>query len=180
MAKVIDLQNGDIIKARVNSLPIVYHYGIVIDDKGSDILIIHNTPNKKNEVGGGINIDTLSNWTLTRTIVSKQASKSSKESISRIVKLNASKPFNLINWNCEHFVFLAAFNEKKSPQLTGFIWLVLFILLGIFVLKHEKIRDPKKIALTGLLIVSFYFTFQESTDKAKVLKQFVKQRPRAS
>jgi len=146
-------ETGDLIKARVKKWPFIFTYGFVVLDNGRPT-VWHNTPNEKNEAGGNIVVHDLDTWTRSRTIVSVKKTNVSESRIREVSNDKINKPFNLLTWNCEHYVFLIRDKAHRSPQLSAFIWYA-GILLFILTTKYRKLlKSPASFALGTLFIVS--------------------------
>ena len=113
-------ETGQVIKASVNKLPFINHYGIVFISDGQT-LVVHNTPNERNKYGGNIQLDSLEKFLSSRTIETVYQTKITREKILKEVDNSVSKPFNLFNWNCEHFVWKVWKGYPLSPQLINWM-----------------------------------------------------------
>lgn len=127
------LQHGDIIKTQGTAVfPFVLHYGVVIQN-GQNTDVMHNTP----DVGGTL-IEPLDSFLQTRRIVS--VSRSWLNSLSREELLQryamARGRFDLISYNCEHFVERMQGNSIMSFQVVFWTIVALcafFYLLYLFI-----------------------------------------------
>jgi hypothetical protein len=120
-------QTGDIITARIDLLPVIYHKGVILI-KGPEIYVCHNTPNKVNESGGNIVIEKLSDFIKSRTIVGLERTSITASELEQAIKANNTKQFDLINYNCEHFISSIK-GPTQSSQLK--FWIAA---LGLFVI----------------------------------------------
>jgi hypothetical protein len=118
---LLGLKTGDIIYARVIKFPIIAHIGIVIVENDS-VVVYHNTPKGFNSIGGSILINTFDDWIKTRTILSITPSDITADSIKQLTNENLKRKFDLIRFNCEHYVYLLKDGKPKSPQLWR--WLI--------------------------------------------------------
>jgi hypothetical protein len=110
-------QTGDILTARVNSLPLILHRGLVVVDYDG-IYVWHNTPMKENQFGGSVVREPLETWLYDRQVVSVEKTNLTKDDIESVSFAIKEKPFHLFNFNCEHYVYGIKGNKAKSPQLT--------------------------------------------------------------
>lgn len=124
---------GDIVTARVNSLPILFHKGIIINDSDS-LFVYHNTPTGKNQFGGSIVKETLESFTKTRKIISSEKAGIDYTKIKQLSYDLRFVKFNLLNFNCEQYVSLIKENTLKSPQL---LFWTMTILVSCFIRKRK-------------------------------------------
>lgn len=109
-------RSGQIIKASVNLLPGVYHYGIIINEN-KDVYVLHNTPFRSAVK------DTLSDFLKSRKLTSLLDSDliyCTNDGIEDRFKAQCSKSYDLFNYNCEHFIDCMLDREEKSEQLLFF------------------------------------------------------------
>lgn len=118
-------KSGQLIKAKVDSLPFIIHYGITIVENNK-VYILHNTP-FYNTI-----IDPFDNWIKTRKIISIQNTKltdiSNKNIIEKFKKI-CFKKYNLLNYNCEHFIDCMLDNKNKSEQINNWFLSGIIILI---------------------------------------------------
>lgn len=153
MDKYKTLKTGDLVKARVNKIPFIFHYGFVLVENGRP-MIYHNTPNQKNEQGGNIIVTDPDTWTRSRTIVSIKATDVTAERIHQVTEKHIKKPFKLLTWNCEHYVFLIKDKTIKSPQLSAFIWYASILLFFLLTKRRQLFKSPASIAIGALSIAT--------------------------
>jgi hypothetical protein len=135
-----DYPTGTVLKASINRLPFVYHYGIVINE-GYGIYIAHNTPNEQNEYGGNVLIDELDTWTESRRIIEAKKTRINAQKIAAHIEKHKDKKFNLIFWNCEHFIFGLTKNRRTSPQLMTWINnLLLFAMIATTIYQNSILK----------------------------------------
>ena len=132
----MEYRTGDIIKARMDRYPFIFHYGIVVVINGK-VNIIHNTPDEKNEYGGNIVCYTPEKFFSTRQLISIQHTKISKERILKVVEQNKSRPFNLLTFNCEHFIYEIKDGIPSSPQVRYWLFNIVGFLLIITTLLNK-------------------------------------------
>ena len=127
--------SGDIIEVKVDNIPLIKHYGIIIVKKGN-VYVLHNTP-----ILGKPTITSYSNFLNSRynPIIIKSSLSGKNEDFIRkkFLKLNQS-PFDIISNNCEHFIDEMLGNNKHSEQLSKYI---IFILLIVFLYSGTKIYN---------------------------------------
>ncbi len=129
-------KTGDIIKGSINKYPFIYHYGIVLI-KDDQVMILHNTPNAKNKLGGNVQFDELPDWLKTRKIANVQRTGISEERIIKYAEKYKARPFNLISFNCEHFIFEIRDGRAHSPQVTETIWNIITVIMVIYTIKNR-------------------------------------------
>ncbi|MEI7505097.1 MAG: hypothetical protein WCJ61_17620 [Paludibacter sp.] len=110
----MEYQTGDIITAKVHGKP--YNHVAIIVVRNAETFIYHNTPANLNEFGGSIIKDTVENFTKTRTINKVVHTALTADFIESQVLEMKTKKFNLIHFNCEHFVYGLTGNAH-SPQM---------------------------------------------------------------
>jgi len=138
---------GTVLKVSDSSkrLPFIFHYGIVLNE-GNGLHVAHNTPGKKNEHGGNIQIDTLKYWKRRRRIIEVTKTKLKTSQITNHIEQHKSKPFNIIFWNCEHFVFSLTKKRNYSPQLMFWVnIIVLFIIIATSIYKKTRLKKRLKL-----------------------------------
>lgn len=117
---LLGLKTGDIIYAKVIKFPLIAHIGIVIAENDS-VVVYHNTPKGLNKIGGSIHINKIDDWLKTREILSITHSDMTMEYIKSLSKENMPRKFDLLKFNCEHYVYLLKDGKPKSPQLWRWI-----------------------------------------------------------
>lgn len=127
------LRTGDIITARVKSLPFLLHKGVVVSDDNS-ISIYHNTPMLKNAYGGNVVKEDITEWQASRYIISIEHTGLSKKFIEQFSYDLRYRPFNLFSFNCEQYISLLKNDWSESPQL--FWW-------GLGIALYLKLKKDK-------------------------------------
>jgi len=135
---VSKLENGDLIKIKARSFPIIYHYGI-IEKKGNDLFIIHNHPKKINSKGGNTVREALEKWVNGREIVSVEKTRLNTNDIEKLYDTLKPYKYDMINFNCEHIVNYAKNNMYASPQVLRWTYISLIGLSVYFFLKNRRI-----------------------------------------
>ena len=149
-------KTGTVIKATVNKFPLISHYGVVLKSGNGSVEIIHNTPNEKNKYGGNIQIDSIDKFLKSRTIDQVFQTKITREKIVKVMGENISRPFHLLSWNCEHFVFKVWKNVSYSPQIINWVKYYVggsFALLSIS--RNKKFNLIYKIV--GVILIIYVF-----------------------
>jgi hypothetical protein len=99
------------------------HRGISVTFPGGWRCIYANSP------GSGVVRQTLQEFALGRRIeTSPISSRLSPHEIVRRAESLLGKPYNLLTWNCDHFVRAAVGHEPESQQLQVVCW----ALIGAF------------------------------------------------
>lgn len=124
----MNFRTGDIITARIRSLPLFLHKGIIVIDDDGSISIYHNTPTEKNSAGGGIIKDSFDDWVLSRDIINVEQTGMTRAYIEQTSYELSDRPFNISSFNCEQYISLLKDGRRKSPQLLQWGLLVLLIL----------------------------------------------------
>lgn len=143
----MEFKTGDIIKASMNKYPFIYHYGIVINIKG-EVRIVHNYPNEKNKYGGSVLICTPEKFFATCKFIQIQRTNTSKERILNIVERYKARPFNLLVFNCEHFVFEIRDGTPSSPQVRQWIYNIISFLVIITTLLKKTLKSERFLLLS--------------------------------
>lgn len=129
------MQSGDLIKARVKIFPLLFHYGIVTIRNGS-IFIMHNTP------GRGTVIDSLDDFLLSRELIYSEStwlnSITEEELQNRFD--NCAGDFNLISYNCEHFIDCMLMVDPESEQLSSYLFAIALLFLFVFIIAKTPIK----------------------------------------
>ncbi len=111
-----EYHTGDILTARVRSLPFIFHQGIIVNE-GSGILVYHNTPRFSNEKGGNVVTENIDDWLKTREVVNVEPTNMTADYIRSTSEERANMKFDLLSFNCEHYVSLLKTGKLRSPQL---------------------------------------------------------------
>lgn len=121
------MRSGDLIATKVNSFPLLQHYGI-ITITGAGVFVMHNTPQR------GTVTDPLETFLQTRTITSIKRTWLNQLTETELqTRFNACKgDFNLLNYNCEHFIDCMLGDEPNSAQL-NYVVITVLILFGLLV-----------------------------------------------
>lgn len=135
------LKTGDIIRARVRSMPFIFHLGIIVEEPDG-LYVYHNSPDYVNENGGNVLKTKLDEWLKERTITVVIHTNMPKEQIEEAVTKLSYQKYNCFNNNCETFISQIRFGIKSSPQATWFIYAIGLVavsaLVYVTVFKNKK------------------------------------------
>jgi len=120
--------DGDLIVARVNSMPLIYHLGIFADVDGVPC-VWHNSPDNTNSFGGSVLCDPLNVFLQSRQIVGIVPTKINSKLINDRIPQLAMVKFDLLNYNCEHFVNDMIGEPKLSPQVQTWLLVIPFLVM---------------------------------------------------
>lgn len=134
---ISNLKTGDIVKVKSEKLPIIYHYGIVINDD-VEFSILHNDPDKINKTGGNIIKEPLQKWINNKEIVEVTSTNANKDEIYTIAEKLKKLKYDLIYFNCEHFVNFVNKQKNGSPQIINWLLVISFITIAYFIIKKYK------------------------------------------
>lgn len=107
------MKTGQIIQANPGILSFLYHYGIILEKQGV-IYVMHNSPFK------GPAMEPFDQWIKLRKNYTVYDSDLMKESCACLqAKFNAlvHKSYNLLTYNCEHFLDEMLEQEQRSEQM---------------------------------------------------------------
>jgi hypothetical protein len=130
-------ETGDLLTAEVDIFPFITHKGLVVIDNGV-AYVWHNTPTKQNKHGGSIVKEPLQDWLKSRKVVAVEKTNLDKNHIEGMSVAMKEKPFDLLNFNCEHYVYIIRDNESKSPQLRFWGMVAASTIATIVILKAIK------------------------------------------
>lgn len=128
MNQIAKYNTGDVIVLKSNIVPLIQHYGIVLNENGQSF-IHHNTPGIKNEFGGSVRIVKLSEWLKDREIIDVISTNVSGYRIQTVTEELKYKPFNAITFNCEHFMNIIVYGKSSSRQLQSASWFGVWALI---------------------------------------------------
>jgi hypothetical protein len=123
------LETGDLIKLKVDILPILYHYALV--EKQNDTLYIyHLQTDKINSNGGNLICEPLEEYIKGKDIISVSKTELNSSDLKQMYNSLKGLKYDFINFNCEHYVNFVT--EKKLVSNQVFKWGSIF-LIGFFV-----------------------------------------------
>lgn len=132
------LKSGQLVKAKAEIIPIIYHYGIIIVEDG-EIYILHNSPAKSSV------IELFENWEATRSVVSvidTELIGFSNEYILNRFDSVCKRDYILFQYNCEHFVDCMLNRPQRSEQVRTWV-----IGLSIFAFAYHRYTNKKRFTL---------------------------------
>lgn len=132
------LETGDLIKVVAETLPIIYHYGIV-EKTENEIFVYHNDPYKINSNGGNLIKDTIKKFVNNRDIISVEKTNIKTENIHELYEALKTYKYDFINFNCEHFINFAKGNKYFSSQVVRWTSVALISMLVYYLIRNKKI-----------------------------------------
>lgn len=136
----MELQTGDIIKASVVNIPLIYHRGIVVrEEKG--VYVWHNCPKCYNTSGGSIVKVELEKWLYSRDIISVSKTNLTKGEIEHNASFYLSEKFDLLKFNCEHFTSAVSTGIKRSQQICTWKKVSIAVLLLAVLFTIYKVKS---------------------------------------
>jgi hypothetical protein len=132
------LQTGDLIKSKVEVLPILYHYGI-IERQGDELFIYHNQTDKINSNGGNLICEPLENHIKGKDIISVTKTNLSSSDLSQMYNSLKGLKYDFINFNCEHFVNFATDKKFISNQVFKWSSIIAIGVLVTYLIRRNKI-----------------------------------------
>jgi len=130
------LATGDVVKVKSEFLPIISHYGI-ISRETDDFMVYHNDPDKFNFLGGNIVSEKFEDWIKGKEIITVYNTGISKEEILKWVNENKYKKYDVLKFNCEHFITNIKNKNGISPQV--FLWsgIAISILIAAYLMRKK-------------------------------------------
>lgn len=132
------LQTGDLIKSKVEVLPLLYHYGI-IERQGDKLFIYHNQTDKINSNGGNLICEPLENHIKGKDIISVTKTNLSSSDLSQMYNSLKGLKYDFINFNCEHFVNFATDKKFISNQVFKWSSIIAIGVLVTYLIRRNKI-----------------------------------------
>lgn len=140
VSKYINLlkyRNGDYIVSRIKSNPLLTHSGLVVIEKG-EVFVYHNTPVEINAIGGNVVKQSIKEYEETRDVISIQRTSLTKEQIEQASNDLAHKKFDIVMFNCEHFVYFIKKGKFISPQMAKWTLIGVGALMLIYFMQKNK------------------------------------------
>ncbi len=132
------LKTGDLIKITAPINPFIFHYGIV--EKNSEgLFIIHTHPDKINSKGGNTVKEPFEKLMKGRDVISVEKTNLKTEDIEKLYQELKKYKYDIVNFNCEHFVNFAKNKNYVSPQILRITSVLLIGLAIYFLLKNKRI-----------------------------------------
>lgn len=97
------MKTGTIVICSVNDMPLIKHYGIIINQGGKD-LVAHNSPDNKNRYGGTVVIEPYTMFVKSRKLINAIITNASEGEILNCCRENKTKKFDSLAFNCFQFV----------------------------------------------------------------------------
>ena len=132
------LKTGDLIKLKVDILPILYHYGI-IEKQNDKLYIYHLQIEKINIHGGNLICEPLEKYIKGKDILSVIETNLSSNDLSRMYESLKKNKYDFINFNCEHFVNFASENKLISNQVFKWGSIIAIGVLVTYLIRKNKI-----------------------------------------
>lgn len=132
------LKTGDIIKITAKSNPLIFHYGI-IELNSEGLFIIHTHPDKVNAKGGNTVREPFEKLMKGRSIISVEKTNLKKEDLDKLYQELEKYKYDIVNFNCEHFINFAKNKNYVSPQILRWTSIGLIGLAIFFYLKNKKV-----------------------------------------
>lgn len=103
---------GLILKSRVEEIPLLFHFGVVIIENG-EVMVMHNT------IDQDVIIESFEDYSEDRIVEETFESDLMSYSKEQLYEaFNRCKgEFDTLNYNCEHFIDCMLGHEQKSEQL---------------------------------------------------------------
>ena len=120
---------GLILKSRVEEIPLLFHFGVVIIENG-EVMVMHNT------VDQDVIIESFEEYSEDRIVEETFESDLMSYSKEQLYEaFNRCKgEFDTLNYNCEHFIDCMLGHPHKSEQLyrVGLITVALLLAYSIY------------------------------------------------
>ena len=120
---------GQILKSRVQEIPVLFHFAIVVVEDNGHIYVLHNT------VDNDVMVESLAEYREDRVVEevidSDLMNLSYDEIKSRFLECRGD--FDVLNYNCEHFIDCMLGDERKSEQLNTLFLYAAVAALGYLV-----------------------------------------------
>ena len=107
-------------------------------EKG-EVFVYHNTPVEINSLGGNVVKQNIKEYEETREIFSIKRTSLTKEHIEQSANDLAHKKFDLLMFNCEHFVNFASSKKYVSGQVIKLTGIALLGILVYYLIKTKRI-----------------------------------------
>lgn len=130
------MKPAQVIITKVDDMPLIYHWGILVDIDGGSF-VVHNPLRGSNRYGGSVIIEPLNDFIKSRSIIHVRPMDISSDHVIKKSFEHAGRPFDIYSWNCEQFIRAV---EEKPPILPTYITIILSIILinNLFTIKKSK------------------------------------------
>jgi hypothetical protein len=132
------LETGDLIKLKVDILPILYHYAIV-EKQGDRLYIYHLQTDKINSTGGNLICEPLDKYIKGKDIISVTKSNLGSKDLSKMYEALKGYKYDFINFNCEHYVNFATDKKLISNQVFKWGSIIAIGVLVTYLIRKNKI-----------------------------------------
>ena len=132
------LETGDLIKLKVDILPILYHYAIV-EKQGDRLYIYHLQTDKINSTGGNLICEPLDKYIKGKDIISVTKSNLGSKDLSKMYEALKGYKYDFINFNCEHYVNFVTDKKLVSNQVFRWGSVIAIGVLVTYLIRKNKI-----------------------------------------
>ena len=117
-------KSGQIIKTigiQIANVPLVYHFGVILIDSSGEVFVLHN------DLYEGTIKEAIESFLVEREIVEVQSNALENLTNSELLIRfnNCQGKFNVLDYNCEHFIDCMLGHKQRSEQV------IIYILVGI-------------------------------------------------
>lgn len=130
------LNTGDLVRTK-SIYPFIFHYGIVCRE-GKDFYVYHNDPDMSNHAGGNIIRENFMDWIQDREIVEVKSTGLDITNIETVVKELKCQKYDLLNFNCEHFITKLKGVKPSSAQVINWGVMIGVVTLAIIIIRNRK------------------------------------------
>lgn len=128
-------KTGEVIRARIPQLPVVFHYGIIVYHNNQPY-VLHNP------IDGGPTMDTLPDFFNQRDFeisFGRLTKKTDEQLLNDFNKVKTTK-YDILHWNCEDFInyLIGYFKFQKGKIQFAICIIVAFALITIAINKLSK------------------------------------------
>lgn len=98
----------------------INHTALLVEENNQKV-VYHIMPDMWNQYGGNVIVEPLNNFLKGREIVAVRPLTTSPEQIRNFAMANATRIYDKIYFNCEHFNALAQNKAAFSPQVRNWV-----------------------------------------------------------
>jgi len=132
------LETGDLIKLKVDVLPILYHYAIV-EKQGDKLYIYHLQTDKINSNGGNLICEPLDTYIKGKDIISVSKTNLDSKDLTKMYEALKGYKYDFINFNCEHYVNFVTDKKLVSNQVFKWGSIIAIGVLVTYLIRKNKI-----------------------------------------
>jgi hypothetical protein len=132
------LETGDLIKLKVDVLPILYHYAIV-EKQDDKLYIYHLQTDKINSNGGNLICEPLDTYIKGKDIISVTKSNLGSKDLTQMYEALKGYKYDFINFNCEHYVNFVTDKKLVSNQVFRWGSVIAIGVLVTYLIRKNKI-----------------------------------------